>query len=786
MTIMLYRRFAVLAPVAMVFGGGFAVMHQGAGDFDVAFEELRNIAPRGDRAATVRDLVLRRDVAEFRLADGTLHLLTPVGGRTVGAVFVGDGAVSFAPPLSVEREHLQRRLGDSVLDKSISSAVFLFADSTLAELERRVTFGPAPPPGDATKRVKDALEFLTDEKAHYVHRSLMSPLLNRRLNGFFAAHVKPHKGDDLQFHVDPYDAEEIKLLRKAKVRELDIETVTQFQRLEDRGDGVSVVDEEPDPLAVDSYRIESTIAGNLDFSATATIRVTARRDTVAWARFYLFSELDVDSVTDLHGTPLEFSRGKGGSDLWMRFEPALAPGAMTRFRVVYHGALLERGSLLREFLKDALRDPRRRSQLPALMDRWVSIKSTGGWYPRYGGFQAADMDLTYHTPSRYKVASVGRMIESRVEEDVLTTRWVTELPTNQASFNLGEFDEFEITDPRIPAVTVQMNSEAHAQLDQVFLRQRDPEEQVGSDVANSLAFFTNAFGEPLFERYYATEIPYLHGQAFPGMIHLSWWTFQSVSQSGGNESFRAHEMAHQWWGIGVEPASYRDVWLSEGFSDFAGLWYMQIILGDNEKYFKELREWRDAIRKARDKAPPIWLGTRVAYVDPEYYSTIVYRKGAWVLHMLRNLMIDFNTMDESKFTGMMQDFYRSYRGRLATTEDFQRVVTRHFGLGMDWFFDQWVKGTAIPTYVLSWDAEPQADGAYLLRMRVRQENAPESFVMPVPLRIEFEGGGRATIRLNVQGASVEGELVVPQKPVRLELNPFESVLAEVKNERWRR
>jgi len=61
------------------------------------------------------------------------------------------------------------------------------------------------------------------------------------------------------------------------------------------------------------------------------------------------------------------------------------------------------------------------------------------------------------------------------------------------------------------------------------------------------------------------------------MIHLSFATFLGLADEGEDESFRAHEMAHQWWGIGVEPASYRDAWLSEGFAEFSGMWYMQII-----------------------------------------------------------------------------------------------------------------------------------------------------------------------------------------------------------------
>jgi aminopeptidase N len=315
--------------------------------------------------------------------------------------------------------------------------------------------------------------------------------------------------------------------------------------------------------------------------------------------------------------------------------------------------------------------------------------------------------------------------------------------------------------------------------------QQDPKRQVAGDVANSLAFFTNVFGPPLFKHYYATEIPYGHGQAFPGLIHLSWWTFQSVSVTAEDEIFRAHEMAHQWWGIGVEAGDYRDAWLSEGFSDFAGMWYMQLILNDNDKYFKQLGDWARQLRSAQDDAPPMGIGYRVAQVDPVHYELMVYRKGAWVVHMLRNMLLEFRTMKEDRFRAMMRDFYTTYRGRRASTRDFQRVVEKHVGLPMDWFFDQWVSGTAIPVYTLSWRTDPAPDGKVLLRFRVRQENVPDTFIMPVPLLIELPDKSQVLIRVNMRGSKVEGELPLSAKPVRLELNPLQSVLAEVRVEGWK-
>src|SRR5205809_2628306 len=108
--------------------------------------------------------------------------------------------------------------------------------------------------------------------------------------------------------------------------------------------------------------------------------------------------------------------------------------------------------------------------------------------------------------------------------------------------------------------------------------------------------------------------------------------------------------------------------------------------------------------------------------------------------MLRNLMLDLRTMREDAFTATMQDFYQQYRGRRASTQDFQRVVERHTGLPMSWFFDQWVDGTAIPTYILSWHADPPQDGHYLLqigRASCRERRHVRDFLSYIPIKGEM-------------------------------------------------
>jgi predicted metalloprotease with PDZ domain len=322
---------------------------------------------------------------------------------------------------------------------------------------------------------------------------------------------------------------------------------------------------------------------------------------------------------------------------------------------------------------------------------------------------------------------------------------------------------------------------------------KNMEKQVAADVANSMAFFQEVYGRCSAGKLYATEIPDGHGEAFPGLIDLAWSTFQSTDRYGADDIFRAHEVAHQWWGISVDFKTYHDQWLSEGLSEYSGLWYMQSVRGDNKLFFDQLREWSESVRKNRSyllgrgqEAGPIWLGYRTGSSQTEGdYDLIIYKKGAWVVHMLRNMLLDLQTMKEDRFIAMMRDFYARYQGRKASTQDFQEVVERHAGVDMQWFFDQWVYGTEIPSYEFAYKVEETPQGTYLVHCQVRQLHVAEAFRMYVPVYVDFGENRHARVRLSVVGPLSRIDLPpLPLKPKTLVLNDLESVLCEVKEGRW--
>jgi len=736
-------------------------------DYEAIYNAVMALQPDPAQGADVRNLSLNRDVARFDLHEGEIYLLTPIYGRIVGAVFLGKGTAYVDPPTQIEREQLYRFYKTFTLEKKFTMLFLIFADSTLAELQEQLSFGQKKLNRTAKDHVQYSLKYLSNSRGKYIDRSILKFIFEEEQNSFFHAHFSERKNRPMSFRINPYEVEEVRLMRRAPNSSVYhvFETVNQFHKQADYLHPRNLAEESKDAIKVFHYNIETTIKNNVDFSASAEIDFAALRPGQDWIYFTMYSNMVVDSAFWDNGNKVDYFKSKKNSTLWIRCDTTLIEHRVRTLKLFYHGDLIERNG---------------------------GIKDPNGWYPRYGVRKASTFELTFHTPKRFTLVSVGKHVSTETEKKVTTTRWVTRQPIRNASFSLGNYESFEINDERIPLVTVYMKKGGHWGI------WKNMEEQVAADVANSLAFYQHVFGPTPVEQFYATDIPYLHGQAFPGLIHLSWITFRGMSgpvpgNEGLDEVFRGHEVAHQWWGIEVDFKTYHDQWLSEGFATYSGLWYTQVILKDNEKFFNILGDYRDAIMKNRkylfgrgQEAGPIWLGYRTSSSKTRGdYSLIIYKKGAWVLHMLRNMMLDLKTMNGDAFTNLMRDFYQTYRGKKASTEDFQNMVEKHVKIDMSWFFNQWVYGTEVPSYRFAYNIEEQEDGEYLVRLRVKQEEVAEDFRMYMMLRVDFGEDRHAYLRILIDGPDTEVVLpLMPFKPIKIEFNVLESVLCEVKKEKW--
>src|SRR4029077_15079383 len=303
---------------------------------------------------------------------------------------------------------------------------------------------------------------------------------------------------------------------------------------------------------------------------------------------------------------------------------------------------------------------------------------------------------------------------------------------------------------------------------------------------------------------YVSSINAGHGQAFDGFIQLAHRSFDLLGPGIG-ELFRAHEAAHQFWGVMVGAASYRDAWLGEAFAEYSGMMFVERTMKDGPRLLDEIihayndeqngsiksgfsKFTRADVNKANslhgDRTGPIGHGWRADTGEvPTAYGSQVYGKGALVLHMLRGMLRD-QTGGDQAFLGVLRDFLHTYRGQAPSTGDFEAVLARHVPGDWSWFFDEWVNGMGIPAYRWSYEvaSSPNAEGHYVATLKVRQSDIPVGFRMSVPVAVEYANGRTERRRVMVDQAEQSFPLAFSERPKSLTFNADSEVLAKTKRE----
>ena len=396
------------------------------------------------------------------------------------------------------------------------------------------------------------------------------------------------------------------------------------------------------------------------------------------------------------------------------------------------------------------------------------------------------------------------------EDNFSASQWVSDVPLQVAGFNFGDFKKKQREDSDTKySFEAYATSEVPDYLRGRGLGNMSPSVMADSamvDALNSVRVFEHFFGPLPYGRIAITQQPqFSFGQSWPTLVYLPVSAFLDSTQRwsllGGNafrfadfiQEITPHEVSHQWWGHMVGWASYHDQWLSEGFADFSAGLFLQSTEKKPDKFNEFWERGRKAIIEknqfgnSANDAGPLWMGLRLnTFKTGRAYQKLVYPKGGYVLHMLRQMMWDAKNHDRD-FIDLMHDFVKSNEQKNASTEDFGTVVNRHMKKDMDlggngkcdWFFHQWVYGTEIPSYRLEYTISPADQGKVLLTGKVTQSDVSPTFRMPVPVYAEFEEGIFRLGSVIVAGNTTtrEFKIVLPRKPKRVLLNANHDILS---------
>jgi len=753
---------------------------------------------------------LHRGDVQLTFEEGHIAFFAPIDGRITGAVFSGRGHILAAPRDPVEKQQLALFTGTPLLDQTISSAYIRFTDDTAGEMQRQLQSAKISAAADLTFISRwDSL--LPPFNALHSLRILLDTFTENPRPYFYAG-IEGLATGPFDFVFDEERDEPMFLGQARKIGGANYYDVWA---------SYAVPDVQPRSAAfrAQKYALETKIDPGASLEGSATIHLRAESEGERFLSFQLSRNLQVKSVTSDTGQSLDFFQNEGmtpqqrethGNDMAFVILPA-APKRGDEFFLTFHYA----GRVIHDSGNGV-----------------YFVGARESWYPHLG--DAADFsiyEMTMRWPRRLKLAATGTKLDETDDGDFRVGHWKTDTPAAVAGFNLGEY-AFSSVAAANYSVDVYANRQLEAALEQ---RLRPVEEDItpqlaplrnggasgrlqlpstepspadalkrlAKEIDSSIHFYEGFSGPFPFHQLAVSQIPGTFGQGWPGLLYLSTFSFlpsgaqeKAGLSTAGQEHFSElvpfHEVAHQWWGNVVGWSNYRDQWIDEALASYSAL-----LFADSQKTAdRRMHVWLDRYRtKLEEKLPnsnliaadigSLTLGSRLTSSKaPEGFEVVIYSRGAWVIHMIREMLRQPGTKDpDGRFRSFLQKLYAKYQLRALSTADLQHelnaVMTPAMDLdgnrSMEWFIEDWVRGTGVPHYRIEYDTR-RGEKGFIVKGKLFQSRVPRGFVAPVPI---FSANGIYLGRVIASGEETQFRFATANNPGKLQIDPKMTLLCVV-------
>lgn len=740
--------------------------------------------------------VLEKDVAEFTFLAGNMYRIKTTEGHCFALFFKGSGTFRLGTDDAIEKQQLTRFTGHDDGRMYFKEALFMFTDSTYD----RLVFQHPPVAYRVDDEIRRDVKEMRDHMRHQFIENTDARILADREQGgygnFFQVFFASENGQEFIFTVNPLWREEVQLIHHKQERFADRASVDTWfaaraRDLTCRGGQI---------LDITRIELDVVLDDNDYMTADAGLQFVNLVEGTQNVSMLLAPQLRVREIICNENDTCEFlqEQRKIDAEVWIFFPRPLHKDTEYRLTLRYAGT-------------DVVED---------MGGGNYAVKQRVYWYPSVYGYprDPARFVMKYTVPEKNVLLSTGKLVRRWTEGKCSCSEWDSEHETVYAGFNYGRFDRHV---EKGGACEIECNTNINLadnlgelrrlleqykelQTELMMLPHELTTDKMSKNAAiegqNAYEIYRHFFGPSAFTHIIISQQPYTSfAQSYPGLIYLPFTSFfrESVRErlfsfdlqflrreKLFHEGLIAHEMAHQWWAHTVMTNSYRDTWINEGFATYGEALYLQTVEGI-DKYKEYLEHERSLVlSKIADDLRlndlgPICLGFRLSsFEHPDGYR-LIYSKGAFVLHMLRMMMFDYNNKSDERFVAMMKDFVRQYSGRVATTVDFRHIVENHFGRSMAWFFDQWVYGTDIPVYHIEHDVSAATGGGYVLTLTVQQREVADDFQMPLPFLVHFKTG-YAAVFIQVTGIDpITRQFRLPQEPQKIEINPWNAVLCKI-------
>lgn len=330
----------------------------------------------------------------------------------------------------------------------------------------------------------------------------------------------------------------------------------------------------------------------------------------------------------------------------------------------------------------------------------------------------ATVTINITVPSNLTAISNGILLSTERTRGFTTYCWSTQYPTSTylVAIAVGKYKHYTETYTALDKRKMKISY-------YVFPEKLEKAKVDFENVRNMLHYFASTFCEYPFIN---EKLAFVEVGGNMTMENQTMCTIDERLITGTKqfESTIVHEVAHQWWGNLITPATWHHTWISEGFATYAEALYLE--------HTKGTKAYTNYMNQLMGVKQGFYAGSVFGQSDTAFWDSFaprVYYKGAIILHMLRGIVGD------SAFFTIMRNYLNNPRLRYgnATTEDFIRECETVTQKNLQWFFNQWVykytESIDRPEYEYSWRIDSPT-----LTLTVEQKTAAH-MVYRMPLKV---------------------------------------------------
>jgi hypothetical protein len=780
------------------------------------YHQLRSVGLDTNLVFKIRNATLDRSELHLYLNDGIIGFTQTVDGRITGAYFTGDGEILIRPPNNSERSSLGLFTGLGVLNEQFGAAYLRFNDDTARDLQQylrpiddeKADFVAANSDTIGHLAEMDGMRMLSSftshyPQDHYLHIRLVGPKL-----GAFDAFYDSMAEEQITVG---------KFTDKGQGTFYDV-----WMSFVARATGnIKPTDRLIDPwksyeaVRVTQFKIKSRLIPPQRIEGDANLSLSTVHGGQRLLFFELSRFLKVQKVT-LEGKPLEFLQNESvdGTELARRgndlvavvLTDPLTDGQQFQLHFEYLGNVMEKAG-----------------------EGLLYVGARGTWYPNRG-ISMSNFDLEFRWPTAWTLVATGKRVSLDTDGTELVGRWISEVQMPLAGFNLGQYTRKSVragnvsvdayassslessltgqstavvvTKPR--ATGSSSDEEAVVVAPPITINPSQSGASVAERCAKAIETYTDWFGPYPYSSLAVTQFPARESQGWPGLIFLSsaaWLPEQDRVRLKFDDYGRVvygdlmpwHETGHMWWGDVVFWRSYRDQWLVEALSNYSAL---MMIEKENPVDFRiSMDRYRsDLLSRTLGgrqyfEAGPVDLGVRLSSSEfPGGYVAISYGRGTWLMHMLRTMLDDGSPRTNARddlFLKALRALRERYAFKEASTAELQKVLEEYLppnlrfegNRSLNWFFNGWVNGTAIPAISLQDVKISNRRERTSASFTIVQKEAPSDLVTSVPIYAVLTDNRRVFAgRVFADGDQTKLSLSVPPGTKHLLLDPMHTIL----------